>query len=304
MKILSMKKIIPNNLKSLIIKRDKHSHKGDYGKVLIIAGSKGMSGAAILAGRAALKAGAGLVTIACPSSERGIITSALLEAMTLPLSDKGGIVSLKAVKEILKWQKIKKYDLALIGPGLSLLKEAPVFAVELIKKLQIPMIIDADALNALSLCRAAALSRLRASSVPYIMTPHLGEMKRLLKTNSSDREKLAFELSKKTGAVIIMKGDKTIVKSKDEFYENTTGGPALSKGGTGDVLAGLIAGLWAQSGKRGGYNEKTAFESSMLGVYLHGLCGDLASKKLTERCVLAGELLDFLGASYRSLAKI
>ena len=98
-----------------------------------------------------------------------------------------------------------------------------------------------------------------------------------------------------------MKGNKTIVKGKDNFYENTTGGPVLSKGGSGDVLAGLIAGLWAQSGKRGAYNDKTAFESSMLGVYLHGLCGDLASRKLTERCVLAGELLDYLPTAFRAL---
>ena len=299
-----MKKIIPKKLKSLIPKRDKHSHKGDYGKVLIIAGSKGMSGAAILAGRAALKAGAGLVTIACPASERFIITAVLPEAMTLPLSDKEGVASLKAAGEILKWQKIKKYDVALIGPGLSVLKEAPLFAAEVIKKLQIPMIIDADALNALSSCRSAALPRCRASSVPYIMTPHLGEMKRLLKTDSFDRKSLALKLFNKTGAIIIMKGNKTLIKAKDGFYENTTGGPALSKGGSGDILAGLIAGLWAQAGKRDGYNDKTAFESSILGVYLHGLCGDLASKKLTERCVLAGELLDYLPNAYRSLSKI
>lgn len=293
-----MKKIIPKKLKSLIPKRDKHSHKGDYGKVLIIAGSKGMSGAAILAGRAALKAGAGLITIACPASERFIITAALPEAMTLPLSDKDGVASLKAAGEILKWQKIKKYDVALIGPGLSVLKEAPLFAAEVIKKLQIPMIIDADALNAL------ALKPLSASSLPRIMTPHLGEMKRLVKTGSSDRKSLAFKLFNKTGAIIIMKGNKTLIKAKDDFYENTTGGPSLSKGGSGDVLAGLIAGLWAQAGKRDGYNDKTAFESSILGVYLHGLCGDLASKKLTERCVLAGELLDYLPNAYRSLSKI
>ena len=265
---------------------------------MIIAGSKGMSGAAILAGRAALKAGAGLITIACPASERFIITAALPEAMTLPLSDKDGVFSLKAAGEILKWQKIKKYDVALIGPGLSVLKEAPLFAAEVIKKLQIPMIIDADALNAL------ALKPLSASSLPRIMTPHLGEMKRLVKTGSSDRKSLAFKLFNKTGAIIIMKGNKTLIKAKDDFYENTTGGPSLSKGGSGDVLAGLIAGLWAQAGKRDGYNDKTAFESSILGVYLHGLCGDLASKKLTERCVLAGELLDYLPNAYRSLSKI
>ncbi|MCK5358367.1 MAG: hypothetical protein KAJ48_08225, partial [Elusimicrobiales bacterium] len=186
----------------------------------------------------------------------------------------------------------------LIGPGLSVLKEAPLFAAEVIKKLQIPMIIDADALNAL------ALKPLSASSLPRIMTPHLGEMKRLVKTGSSDRKSLALKLFNKTGAIIIMKGNKTLIKAKDDFYENTTGGPSLSKGGSGDVLAGLIAGLWAQAGKRDGYNDKTAFESSILGVYLHGLCGDLASKKLTERCVLAGELLDYLPNAYRSLSKI
>ncbi|MEA3307186.1 MAG: NAD(P)H-hydrate dehydratase, partial [Elusimicrobiota bacterium] len=104
-------------------------------------------------------------------------------------------------------------------------------------------------------------------------------------------------------AVIIMKGNKTIVKGADDFYENTSGGPALSKGGSGDILAGLIAGLWAQRGKLKGYDEKSAFESSILGVYLQGLCGDLACRKLTERCVLAGELLEYLPAAFRVLAK-
>lgn len=297
-----MEKIIPQKLKGLIVKRNKDSHKGDYGKVLIIAGSKGMSGAAILAGRAALKAGAGLVTIACPKSERVVITSALPEAMTLPLSEQDGTPSLKAAQEILKWQKIKKYDVALIGPGLSVLKEAPLFILEVIKKLQVPMIIDADALNALS--KKSSFEKILSSKIPYIMTPHLGEMKRLLKIESSNGKNLALKLFKKTGAIIIMKGNKTLVKSKNNFYENTTGGPSLSKGGSGDVLAGLIAGLWAQSGKRGAYNNKTAFESSILGVYLHGLCGDLASKKLSERCVLAGELLDYLPAAFRRLVKI
>ncbi|MEA3306834.1 MAG: NAD(P)H-hydrate dehydratase, partial [Elusimicrobiota bacterium] len=186
-----MEKKSPKKLKRLITKRNINSHKGDYGKLLIIAGSKGMSGAAILAGRAALKAGAGLVTIACPVSERGIITAALPEAMILPLMEKAGAPSLKAVREILKWQKIKKYDAALIGPGLSLVREAPLFALEIIKKLKMPMIIDADGLNALSFS-TAALKRLSASLVPYIMTPHLGEMRRLLKTESSNRKNLAF----------------------------------------------------------------------------------------------------------------
>lgn len=297
-----MEKIIPRKLKSLMVKRKKDSHKGDYGKVLIIAGSKGMSGAAILAGRAALKAGAGLLTIACPKSERVIITAALPEAMTLPLSDKNGVVSLKAAGEILRWQKVKKYDVALIGPGLSVLGEAPLFIIEVVKKMKLPMIIDADGLNALS--KKTFFEKVLTAKGSYIMTPHLGEIRRLLKTNSSDRKKLALNLFKKTGAIIIMKGSKTIVKGKNKFYENTTGGPVLSKGGSGDVLGGLIAGLWAQSGKCGGYNDKTAFESSILGVYLHGLCGDLAKKKLTERCVLAGELLDYLPSAFRTLIKI
>jgi ADP-dependent NAD(P)H-hydrate dehydratase / NAD(P)H-hydrate epimerase len=297
-----MEKIIPQKLKSLIVKRAKDSHKGDYGKVLVIAGSKGMTGAAILAGRAVLKAGAGLVTIACPASERFIITAALPEAMTFPLSEKDGLPLFKSAGEILKWQKIKKYDVALIGPGLSTLKGTPRFIIEVIKKLQIPMLIDADALNALS--KKTSFEKILSSKVPYIMTPHLGEIKRILKTNSSDRKNLALKLFKKTGAIIIMKGNKTIVKGKNNFYENTTGGPVLSKGGSGDVLSGLIAGLWAQSGKQSAYNDKTAFESSILGVYLHGLCGDLASKKLTEKCVLAGELLDYLPSAFRRLTKI
>ena len=277
-----------------------NTHKGHYGKVLIVAGSRGMTGAAVLAARAALKAGAGLVTVACPDSEQPVIACAVPEAMTLPLPSKNGAASLKASGIIRAFQKNKKYDVCLIGPGLSLKGETPDFIRAVLKNIAIPVVIDADALNALARGGAEILK----PGPVRIFTPHSGEASRFFKTGASERRELLRKLHARLGGVCLLKGPGTLITDGRKLLRNTTGGPALAKGGSGDVLSGLIAGLWAQIGRRNGFTAATALQSAALGVYLHGLCGDLAAEALTVRCVLAGELVKFLPAAFRKTKTI
>lgn len=287
-------------LRPLLPARVSNSHKGDYGRVLVISGSRGMTGAAMLASRTALKSGAGLVTVACPDSEQPIIACALPEVMTLPLPSGDGSAALKAADTILAFQKEKKYDVCLIGPGLSLSGETPEFVRAVLKGLAMPAVVDADALNALS--QSGGVLSLKAGPV-RIFTPHEGEAGRFLKTKARARAVMIEKLHALLGGVCVLKGSGTLITDGRRLLRNTSGGSALAKGGTGDVLAGLIAGLWAQSGRRGGFTPAAALKSAALGVYLHGLCGDLASERFTARGVLAGELLEFLPAAFRKMEK-
>ena len=284
-------------LRPFLLTRKKNSHKGDYGRALIIAGSRGMTGAAVLAARAALKAGAGLVTVACPDSEQPVIAGAVPEAMTLPLPSVDGVVSLKAAGKILAFQKDKKYDICLIGPGLSIKGEAPDFVRAILKDLNIPAVVDADALNALSRRGAGAMEQ----GTVRIFTPHAGEASRFFKTVPREKRQTLQKLQARFGGVWLLKGPGTLITDGRKFLHNTTGGPALAKGGSGDVLAGLITGLWAQAGRSKGFTADTALQSAAMGVYLHGLCGDLAAESFTSRCVLAGELVKFLPAAFRKI---
>ena len=285
-------------LRPFLAPRLKNTHKGDYGRALIIAGSRGMTGAAILAARAALKAGAGLVTVACPDSEQPVIACAVPEAMTLPLSSKDGAASLKSACTVLAFQKNKKYDVCLIGPGLSLKGETPDFIRAVLKNIGAPAVVDADALNALS--RGGASEALKPGPA-RIFTPHAGEAARFFTTAAPKKTELLRNLHARLGGVCLLKGPGTIITDGRKILRNTTGGPALAKGGSGDVLAGLITGHWAQAGRRNGFTTATALQSAALGVYLHGLCGDLAAESLTSRCVLAGELVKFLPAAFRQI---
>lgn len=286
-------------LKPLLPRRPRASHKGDYGRVLIAAGSRGMTGAAVLAARAALKAGAGLVTVACPESERKIIACAVPEAMTFGAACSAGAFTAAAAAEVNAFAAKKKIDVLLLGPGLGDKPGARAFALKLLASLNVPAVIDADALNAL----AAGPRPFKIKSRAAVFTPHPGEAARLLGEKVADRPAAAAALAALTGGVVVLKGQGTLLCSGKKILKNPTGGPELAKGGSGDVLAGLCAGFLAQNGLARGFSPATALGSAALAVYLHGLCGDLAAKKLTGRCVLAGELPDFLPAAIRSLER-
>lgn len=292
--------ISPRFLKPLLPARPKNSHKGDYGRVLVVAGSRGMGGAAILAARAALKAGAGLVTVACPESERKNIVCALPEAMTFGAASSAGAFSVRAAAQVAAFASRQRIDVMLIGPGLGSSPGARAFAVKLLGTLAVPAVADADALNALA---GAGLRSFKFAAKALIITPHPGEAERLLGGKIKDRSAAAAGLAALSGGVAVLKGAGTLVCEGKTILKNPTGGPALAKGGSGDVLAGLCAGFFAQAGLRRGFTAGTAFQSAALAVYLHGLAGDLAAEKLTDRCVLAGELLNFLPAAIRRLTR-
>lgn len=291
-----MRKIDRKFTARLLPARAASGHKGDYGRVLVVAGSRGMTGAAVLAARAALKAGAGLVTVACPESERPLIARSLPEAMTFGAACSGGAFSPRAAGQVKVFAREKGIDVLLAGPGLGASPAARNFALKLLRGLEIPSVIDADALNALA---AAGAGRPMFPEASFIITPHPGEASRLLGKKTQDREKAARGLAALSGGIAVLKGSGTIICDGRDCLLNGTGGPALAKGGSGDVLSGLCAGLYAQAGLAGSFSRRAAFESAALAVHLHGLCGDLAAKKFTERCVLAGELLDFLPAAIR-----
>lgn len=288
------RKVTPAFLRPLLPRRAAVSHKGDYGRLLIAAGSRGMTGAAVLAARAALRAGAGLVTAACPEGERALVARSVPEAMTYGAAQKGAGFAQKAAAQLRKLAAAKKMDVALIGPGLSMDGETPRFVCDFLEGLEVPVVIDADALNAI-----AKRGRFPRTGGPVIILPHPGEASRLLGGPVKDRLKAVKSLAARCRGVAVLKGAATLVSDGKTVLENMTGGPELAKGGSGDVLAGLCAGLYAQAGLARGFSLKTALETAALAAHLHGLCGELAAKKFTERGVLASDLIDGLPAAFR-----
>ncbi len=286
---------------SFLPKRPLRSHKGTFGRVLVIAGSEKMAGAGVLCTRAILQTGAGLAALALPKSRQSTAAAALPEMLTLPLAEKDGVLSVRAVKQVQQFIKNFKPSLILIGPGLA---QAP-FILPFLEKNTLPAVVDADALNAL------ARSRMGIQKIcgrfPLICTPHPGEMQRLLgqkiSADDSKRPLYAKELSARTGGVSVLKGYHTVVTDGEKVYVNTTGGPALAKAGSGDTLAGFIAGLWAQLGTAAGFNNASALKAAACGVYLHGLCGDLAAAQLTPRCVLASDVAAQLPRAFKRLER-
>lgn len=284
-------------VKSFLPPRPKNANKGTFGRVLVIAGSEKMAGAGVLCARAVLKTGAGLVTLALPKSRQCVAAAALPEMLTLPLPEKEGLACVRAVSVLQKFIAQFQPSLLLIGPGLS---DAP-FIIPFLKENTLPAVIDADALNALS--RQKDFAEILGGRFPLVCTPHPGEMKRLLKqsvpTGEAGRVRAAKALCARTGGVTLLKGFHTVITDGKAVYINPTGGPALAKAGSGDTLGGMIAGLWVQSGTEEGFTRKTALKAAVCGAYLHGLCGDLAAKRLTDRCVLASDVADELPRAFK-----
>ncbi|OAG28473.1 bifunctional ADP-dependent NAD(P)H-hydrate dehydratase/NAD(P)H-hydrate epimerase [Thermodesulfatator autotrophicus] len=267
--------------------REPESHKGTYGHVAVLAGSRGKTGAAILTCRGALRGGAGLVTLVCPKSLNHIYEIALTEAMTYPLEHETEINSLsyRAFDEIISFCQGKKA--ASIGPGLGLHQETFELVHRLVARLDIPMVIDADAISAL----AGELFHLRRAQAPRILTPHPGELARLLDISIEEIKKNRLEIArlaaKETESIIVLKGAATVVVSPDgREAVNYSGNPGLATGGTGDVLTGLITALLAQ-----GYEP---FIAACLGVYLHGLSGDILAKRKGPFGFVAEEVAEAL----------
>jgi len=266
-------------------------HKGARGHVLMLAGSWRYPGAAVLAARAALRAGCGLVTLGCPEGARPAIAAQLLCEMSVPLPDSApGVFSGDAVSEAL--DLAEKCQTAAIGPGLSLEGPAQKFARDIALLAPVALVVDADGLNALQ----EHVDDLKRAEAPRVLTPHVGEAARLLGRSTSDvakdREGAAIALSKRTGAIVVLKGAGTLVTDGAHVYVNSTGNPGMATAGSGDVLTGVISSLLAQG--------MSPFEGAVLGVHLHGLAGDLAAAEVGEHGMIASDILDQLPHACRA----
>lgn len=272
-------------------RRPADSHKGTFGRVLIVAGSRGMSGAAVLCGQGALRGGAGLVYVATPELILPIVAAGEPSFLTLPMLDDDGQLARGASGQFDTAMSGK--NAAAIGPGLGSSKAVNKFVDHVHRTCPLPMVLDADALNAF----AALKTNLREAAGPRILTPHPGEFARLCGRDiteiQANRETLAVEFAAQAGVVLVLKGAGTIVTDGNRVFTNTTGNSGMSTGGTGDVLTGLIASLLAQG--------MTPFAAAQLGVFLHGRAGDLAADELSQPGLIASDLPLFLAKAWRTL---
>jgi NAD(P)H-hydrate epimerase len=270
--------------------RRSESHKGDFGHLLVVAGSTGMSGAAVLTARAAVRTGAGLVSMAVPDAIRAECHVGCPEAMTIPLEDGLGRA---ALVEVLLAQAARRSALA-VGPGLGTAAATTETVRELVKRADVPVVLDADGLNAF----AGRIDELAARENGLVLTPHPGELGRLLGTSSAavqaDRLAAAREAAARSHAVVLLKGHQSLVAEPEgEVAVNPTGNPGLATGGTGDVLTGIVGALLAQ-----GFEPAAA---AQLGVFVHGAAGDLAARELGQRSLAAGDVAERLPAAFRWL---
>jgi ADP-dependent NAD(P)H-hydrate dehydratase / NAD(P)H-hydrate epimerase len=274
-------------------KRQRDSHKGSYGHLFIIAGSLGKTGAAVMAAKAALKTGAGLVTVGTPQSCLPMVAKGMEELMTEPLAETDErTISEKALPRL--QALIKGKDALLIGPGLSTNDSTAGFVAKALPEVRIPVVIDADGLNILAL-KPELLKRLPKTA---ILTPHPGEFARLvglpLREVIKKKLELAPAFAQEYGVHLILKGYRTLVCAPDgRKFINPTGNPGMATGGSGDVLSGMIASFLMQ--------DKDPLQAALAAVYLHGLSGDLAAEKLGERPLVAGDLIRFLPAALKTM---
>jgi hydroxyethylthiazole kinase-like uncharacterized protein yjeF len=283
-KIGRLELLVEDEIAGWLPPRQRDAHKGTFGHALLVAGSPGKAGAAILAARAAVRSGAGLVTVAVPEAILETVDLGSLESMTLAQS--GAAVS----------QALEGKAVLAVGPGLGQDEKAVSLIRQIVMAAEVPLVLDADGINSFA-GNAGGLSR---RSAPTVLTPHPGELGRLLGISArdvqADRLGVARRAAQETGAIVVLKGDRSLIAEPGgNVWVNPTGNPGMATGGSGDVLTGLTAGLIAQ-------REAYGLDAVLLAVYLHGLAGDLAVAEKGENALAAGDLIDFLPAAFARLA--
>ena len=274
-------------------RRKMATHKGTYGHLLMLSGSVGKTGAAAMAGKAALKMGAGLVTAGLPKSCLPIVARSMMELMTEPLpeTDKGTL-SVEALPEILRLLEDK--DALMLGPGISTHESTKELVLSLVPHIKIPAVLDADALNIL----ASKPDVLKSLSKPAVVTPHPGEFARLARISTKDvldrRLELVPRFAKKFGVYVVLKGYRTLTSTPEgETFINPTGNPGMATAGSGDVLSGMIASMIIQ--------EKSILDAVLAAVYVHGLSGDIGADRLGEKSLTAANIITHLPAAIKAL---
>jgi ADP-dependent NAD(P)H-hydrate dehydratase len=272
-------------------RRAHDAHKGTFGTVLVVAGSRGMAGAAVLSGTGALRAGAGLVRVACPASVQDVVAAGNPCYTTAGIRQHAdGSFGDGTAAEVIELARAA--DVVALGPGLGQAPGVAAFVRELVEGLpETPVVLDADGLNAVAPFAAGFPGR----SAPLVLTPHPGEFARLLGVSVADvladREARAVEFAGRARVVLLLKGAGTLVTDGARLYRNTTGNPGMATGGSGDVLTGVIAALVGM--------KLAAFDAAALGAWVHGRAGDLAAAKFGQTGLTAADLPEFLPAAFR-----
>lgn len=261
-------RITNSSIHSYLPPRRNDTHKGDYGKVLVIGGSVGYTGAPKLAAQAALRCGSGLIYVAVPDTVYPIVAGALTEPMVFPYPSENGMLSVDALEGLLR--RSQDCDACLLGVGMGHSPQTQALTLALLRNLNIPTIIDADGINNIS----GHIDVLRETACPVILTPHDGEFQRLGGDLQAERIMETKRLSEQSGCIVLRKGYRTVICQGKHYYINQTGNPGMATGGSGDVLAGIILSLLGQG--------VPAFDAACLGAWLHGAAGDLCAKEIGE----------------------
>jgi ADP-dependent NAD(P)H-hydrate dehydratase / NAD(P)H-hydrate epimerase len=304
---MTAKPLSKTELRQSVVAREPEDHKGVFGHVVVVAGSRMMPGAAILATRAALRSGAGLVTAAVPFGVANAVAAAAPAAMVLPLPDNPvGTVRPEAVDRLKQYALDRRATTLAIGPGLTTHPDAARFVLHALSGVSAPAVVDADALNVLAQQEPEGVAQmLKTRKHSCVFTPHPAEAARILRLDKaaalSERAKCAERLARDWGGTALLKGHKTVIASGVRTVVNATGGPALAKGGSGDVLTGLIAGLWAQMLASGRATGDIPFKAAALGAWLHGAAGDLLEEELTPWGATAEDLVEALPRAFKAL---
>lgn len=271
--------------------RISEGHKGTFGRAMLVAGSRGMSGAAVLSGLGALRSGAGLVYVAVPDNIVDVVATSEPSFLTVPLPIQDGQL-IKSATQVVQ-EKSAGMDAIGIGPGAGRSSSSDQVLLDLMTSIPLPMVVDADGLNVLA--ESATPADHIKSEHPRILTPHAGEFARLRRVSIPDvlenREEMAVDYAAQMNIVLVFKGHETLVTDGAKIYRNGTGNPGMATGGTGDVLTGLVTGLLAQG--------MSAFEAAQLGVFLHGLAGDLAAEELSQQGMIASDLAGFIPNAWK-----
>ncbi|MGQ9630388.1 MAG: NAD(P)H-hydrate dehydratase [bacterium] len=283
----SMELVEPHQIAELLPRRERDAHKNTCGRIVIVAGRLGMTGAAALASLATLRSGAGLTILATPRSVAGIMEEKLTEVIIHPLPETpDGAIASEAIDEILRLAE--RAHCVALGPGISVTQDTVKLVEYILERVPLPVVLDADGLN--SLASYEDLTPLKRRKAPCILTPHWGEMARLRRITTEEVRDNQIGIARSTardyGAIVALKGARTITTDGNAVYFNSTGNAGMATAGSGDVLTGAIAGFTAQGAP--------PLQATVLGVYIHGLAGDLAAREKGEAGMIAGDILEKL----------
>ena len=277
---MEIRRLDQDSVAAILPERNPWGHKGDFGKILLLCGSRGYTGAAALSAMGALRTGAGLVFLGVPESIYAIEACKLNEPVVFPLPDEDGKLSLKSIDEITS--RLPRIDAVLIGCGLGQSQGTMAVLKAVLENAECPVVVDADGINLL----ARNINLLRERTAPTILTPHDGEFARLGGVIGDERMVSARDFAEQTGCILLLKGHRTCISDGTTCYENTTGNPGMAVGGSGDVLAGMIVSLLGQG--------IAPLEAAACGAWLHGAAGDLCAAQLGQYGMLPTDMLNVL----------